>query len=167
MKDISYIDVTQDWIDNASPNSHEVLDAQYYVTNDGKKYYVDDKNVVLDYSETEKEVAKWLESIFGGELYMVPRVNNPEGIMTSDYLFRGEYWDLKEIFGNGKYTLDSAVKKKKCQARNFIFDISNSEISLENVYKQIEKIYKSKDRKWINIIMVKRNDMLILIYKRK
>ncbi len=33
---------------------------------------------------------------------MLPRVNYPEGIKTADYLFRGEYWDLKEIYGNGK-----------------------------------------------------------------
>lgn len=28
---------------------------------------------------------------------MIPRVNKPDGIKTADYLFRNEYWDLKEI----------------------------------------------------------------------
>lgn len=26
---------------------------------------------------------------------MLPRINEPEGIQTADYLFKGEYWDLK------------------------------------------------------------------------
>ena len=44
---------------------------------------------------------------------MLPRINKPDGIQTADYLFRGEYWDLKKITGKGKNTLDSAINKKK------------------------------------------------------
>ena len=97
----SYTDVTKNWIENANPNSHRVLTSGYFIFKQ-KKYKVDGKNVILDYSKKEKEVAEWLEDTFGGELYMLPRVNYPEGIKTADYLFRGEYWDLKEINGNGK-----------------------------------------------------------------
>ena len=167
MKNINYIEVTKEWLDNAKPNNHIVKDANYYEGVDGTKYYVDGKNVVLDYSEKEKEVAKWLKNTFGGKIYMLPRVNNPSGIMTADYFFKNEYWDLKEILGNGKHTLDSAIKKKKSQAKNFIFDISNSVINIESINNQIKKIYKSKDRKWIDKILVKRNNDVVIIYKRK
>lgn len=163
----NYKDVTQEWLDSSVPNSHIVKDAQYFKSEKGTKYVVDGKGVVLDYSDKEKEVAEWLEGIFGGELYMMPRVNKPDGIMTADYLFRNEYWDLKEIFGNGKHTLDSAIKKKKTQAKNFIFDISNSEITIENIDNQIKRIYKSKDRKWLDKIIIKRNNDVVAIYKRK
>ena len=44
---------------------------------------------------------------------MLPRINDLEGIQAANYLFRGEYWDLKEITRKGKHTLDSIIKKKK------------------------------------------------------
>ena len=98
---------------------------------------------------------------------MLPRINKPDGIQTAYYLFRGEYWDLKEIVGCGNHTLDSAIKKKKNQSNNFIFDISNGKITIDSINKQLNLIYKSKDRKWVNQVMVKRNNDVIVIYKRK
>lgn len=98
---------------------------------------------------------------------MLPRINKPDGIQTADYLFRGEYWDLKKITGKGKNTLDSAINKKKSQSNNFIFDISNSEITLEAIDKQLSSIYENKYRKWIDKIIVKQNNNVIVINKRK
>lgn len=51
---------------------------------------------------------------------MLPRINNPKGIQTADYLWNGEYWDLKEINGNGKNILFHAVENHEKQAKNFI-----------------------------------------------
>lgn len=161
-----FIDITEDWLNNATPNSHEVLDALFFQDKNGIKYFVDGKNVVLDYSVQEKEIALWLENTFGGEIYMIPRVNIPEGISTPDYFFKGEYWDLKEIRGNGAHTLDSALKKNKNQAYNFIFDITKSKMTNKEVLYQIKSIYFAKDRKWVQKIIFK-NDCSIKIYKRK
>lgn len=165
INNVDYVDVTKEWLNNATPNNHKVEDRQYF-EKDGVKYQIDGKDVVLDYSIKEKEVAEWLENTFGGEIYMLPRINNPQGIQTADYLFENEYWDLKEITGSGKHTLDSAIKKKKSQSNNFIFDISNSKMTLEMVSRQSELIYKSKDRKWIDKIIVKQNKKVIIVYKR-
>lgn len=162
---IKYEDVTENWRRTATPSSHSVLDAGYVLKN-GTKYYVDGKNVVLDYSAYEKEVALWLEDTLGGEFYMLPRVNSPEGIRTSDYLFRGEYWDLKEIKGNGKHTLDSSLKKNKNQAIHFIFDITKSSMTEEDAITQILKIYSSKDRRWVGKIILK-NKNSFKIYKKR
>lgn len=162
----NYTDVTNEWIINAKPNTHIVKDRKYFEHN-GIKYKVDNKNIVLDYSDKEKEVAIWLENTFGGEIYMLPRINKPDGIQTADYLFRSEYWDLKKITGKGKNTLDSAINKKKSQSNNFIFDISNSEITLEAIDKQLSSIYENKYRKWIDKIIVKQNNNVIVINKRK
>ena len=98
---------------------------------------------------------------------MLPRINSPKSIKTADYLFKNEYWDLKEITGSGKNTLDSAIKKKKGQSNNFIFDISDSEITIESVSKQIERIYKNKERRWVDKIMLKQNKDVVVINKRK
>nr|DAQ70758.1 MAG TPA: minor capsid protein [Caudoviricetes sp.] len=162
----NYINITDEWLENAQPNSHVVKDREYFV-HENQKYEVDNKNVVLDYSNKEKEVAEWLEDTFGGEVYMLPRINSPKSIKTADYLFKNEYWDLKEITGSGKNTLDSAIKKKKGQSNNFIFDINDSEITIESVSKQIERIYKNKERRWVDKIMVKQNKDVVVINKRK
>lgn len=151
----------------STPNSHKIKDAEYFEDAKGNKYYVDGKNVVLDYSESEKNVANWLKETFGGEIYMLPRVNIPEGIQTADYLFRGEKWDLKEIKSTGKNVLDNRVNGLKKQANNFIFDISNTTISIKKIKNQIDKLYESPNRKWINKIMLIKNQKLICIYIRK
>lgn len=167
-KEISsnFIDITDDWIKNASPNSHKVKELGYFKHAD-VKYEVDGKNVLFDYNIREREVAEWLENNLGGELYMVPRVNKPDGISTPDYLFRNEYWDLKEITGNGKNTIDSLLKKQKNQSLNFIIDLSNTKMPVQEAIWQIEKVYKKKDRRWIEKIILKNKEDLIKIYKKR
>ena len=162
---VGYTDITKEWLETATPNSHKVEDRQYFEY-EGNRYNVDGKNVVLDYSLKEKEIAEWLENTFGGEIYMLPRINNPEGIQTADYLFRGEYWDLKEINGKSKQVLYHAIYKKKTQSNNFIFDMGSSELNISELQKQIYKLYNREDTKFLKkIILKKEND--IFVYKRK
>lgn len=165
-KNIDYLDVTKEWLETAKPNSHKVVDRHYFEY-EGMKYNVDNKNVVLDYSGQEKNVAEWLENTFGGEIYMIPRVNKPDGIMTADYLFRGEYWDLKTINGSGKRILEDSIKRKKRQSKNFIFDITNSKIEKYNLFEQLKKIYSSKTTNWVDKIIVKKDKDVSAVYKRK
>lgn len=131
------------------------------------KYRVDGKNVILDYSKKEKEVAEWLESTFGGELYMLPKVNNPSGIQTADYLFKNEYWDLKEINGNGKNIFFHAVEKHEKQSHNFIFDVSNSILSIDEIDARINLLYKLPKLKWLDKIIIKKGKSLIKIIQKK
>lgn len=166
INNVNNLDVTKKWLNEATPNSHKIKDMNYFEYHD-TKYNVDGKNVVLDYSDKEKDVAEWLENTFGGEIYMVPRINNPSGISTADYFFKNEYWDLKTITGNGKHTLDTAIKKKKSQSSNFLFDISDSKMSNKEIVRQLKLIFKSRDRQWINKIIVKRNTNVIVIYEHK
>lgn len=50
-----YVDITSNFkVKNRTKT--KVLDLNYYVNN-GKKYYVDNKNVVIDYSKKEYEIA--------------------------------------------------------------------------------------------------------------
>ena len=145
------------------------LEKQYYFIDEkGVKYLVDGKHVVLEPTQKEIEVAKLLGQTFGGEINVIPRVNNPEGIKTPDYILNGQRFDLKEIKGKGKNTIDTAIKSKREQASNFILDITEKcKLKDEEIIKQIEKIYNSKNREWLEMVVVKRNDKLIKIYKRK
>ena len=164
-KNISYKDVTKEWLDKATPNSHAVKDREYF-EHEGVKYEVDGKNVVLDYSKKEKEVAEWLENTFGGEIYMLPRINKPDGIMTADYLFRDEYWDLKEITGNGKNILFHAIEDHEKQAHNFIFDITKSKLTDKEILDRLKKLYTIKKVNWLDKIIVKRDSKTIIITQK-
>ncbi len=118
-----YEDVKGKWYLNAKPNSHPVKDLHTYAVN-GTTYTVDGHNVVLDYSPHEKEIAELLEQEIGGEIFMVPRVNNPQGVKTPDYLFHGNGYDLKTIGKNaGENTIFNRVKKAVGQTRRFIIDL--------------------------------------------
>lgn len=97
----------------------------------------------------------------------LPKVNTPDNIQTADYLFRGEYWDLKEIIGNGKHTIDSNIKNRKKQASNFIIDITKSEMSFSEAIKQIKTIFISKDRKWVDKIILKKRGLTKVYVKEK
>ena len=163
-----FTDVTQEWLDKATPNSHKVLDRNYFEY-EGVKYKVDGKKVVLDYTKKEKETAEWLENTFGGKIYMNPRVNSPDGIPTADYLFRNEYWDLKEITekATSKFrAVDNVIKNSKNQTENIILDISSNKIGQEIIINQVKKIYSTKGREWINKIIVVDNKQLLLVYQR-
>ena len=56
--------------------------------------------MIFDFSEKEYEIAVWLSKTFNENVYINPRVNCPEEIKTSDYIFKSERWDLKTIIGN-------------------------------------------------------------------
>lgn len=154
----NYTDVTKEWLENATPNNH-IVKEQLFFKYKNKMYLVDNKNVVLDYNKKELEVACWLENTFGGEIYLLPRVNKPDGIKTADYLWNDEYWDFKQINGSGIRTIEDLLKRKEEQAHNFIFEKSLTKLSDDEVLMQIEKIFSSDTTSFIN------NDFKI--YKRK
>ena len=137
-----------------------------YIEKDGIKYYVDGKNVVLDYTKSELEMAKWLVSTFGGKIYLLPRVNYPENIRTADYLWNNEFWDLKEVKGNSHIILDNTIKRNKSQSKNFIINISKTNLYLNDIIYQINIIYNSDHRKWISKIIIIKNNKLLMIIKR-
>lgn len=165
-KSLVYEDVTAKYFDTATPNSHTVQDLHTYVVH-GTAYTVDGKNVVIDYSPHEKEIAELLERELGGEIYMVPRVNHPPGVSTPDYLFRGAKFDLKRLFGTGKNTLYDAVAKRAAQSENFIFDITQCPLNESEIQRQISLIYKSTHTRFVDMIIVVKNRTIIQILKRK
>nr|DAH84083.1 MAG TPA: minor capsid protein [Caudoviricetes sp.] len=162
-----YMDVTKKWREESTPNSHIVQDLQEYTVN-GVTYKVDGHNVVLDYSPHEKEIAELLEKEFGGELYMVPRVNNPQGISTPDYLFRSKGYDLKTLSKEaGENTIINRIKKAKKQSKNFVLDLTNAKKITDVVLKsQIKKIYADKETAFVDTIIVVRNGKIVVVVKK-
>ena len=160
------VDVTEEWIKGATPNSHEIVDLSEYTSN-GTTYKVDGKHVLLDYSDKEKQVAQLLERELGGEISMVPRVLNPPGISTPDYMFRGEAYDLKELSGTSKNLVYNVISKKKRQAGNFVLDISKCPLDEDEIYKQVDDIYWSRHTAFVDKIILIKDDQIRKILIRK
>ena len=120
-----YKDITEQF---NSVKKYKVKQQQYYKDTQGTKYFVDGKNVLMETSDREKEVAKIKKKAFGGQVNIIPRINNPASIKTPDYIINKERFDLKEITGKGKYVIEGNLRKKKNQANNFIIDVTNTKM---------------------------------------
>ena len=165
-KAVTFTDITGKWYPNAKPNSHPVLELQEY-TPGGETYKVDGHNVVLDYDPHEKEIAELLEREVGGEIYLVPRVNNPQGVSTPDYLFHGRGYDLKTLGEKaGPNTMFQRVKKAKRQSRNFIIDVSDTKLDREMIDQQISKIFWSENTRFVDEIVIINDGHIVRVAKR-
>lgn len=157
-------DITSEW--TGSSKEGKVSETQEYIVN-GEVYKVDGKRVLLDYDAHEKAVAKVIAKESGRNVQLVPRITFPQGIQTPDYLIDNEKWDLKTISTPGKNVLYNAVKKKKNQANNFIFDVTNCPLELEEINQQIYDLFRSTHLTFIDQIGVYEDGKIVRIYKRK
>ena len=158
-------DITDEWKKTATPNSYDIEEIRQYKIGDSV-YTVDGKNVLLDYSDKERRIAELLKEELGGKISMVPRVLNPQGISTPDYIFRNEAFDLKELSGTSKNLVYNAIAKKKRQASNFILDISKSPLDENEIIRQIEEVYWSRHTMFVQKIIVIKDGKIRKIYKR-
>lgn len=165
-KAVTFTDITGRWYPDADPNSHPVLELQEYASG-GATYKVDGHNVVLDHDAHEKEIAELLEREVGGEIYLVPRVNNPQGVPTPDYLFHGRGYDLKTLSEKaGPNTMFQRVKKAKRQSRNFIIDVSDTKLDRETIAQQISKILWSENTRFVDEIVIINDGRIVQVAKR-
>lgn len=139
---------------------------QSYIIINNTKYIVDGKKVVLEPSNKEINMAIWLSKKLSIEIKLLPRILLPENIKTADYSINGEYWDLKEITSNRNNALYNRIRKKDNQASNFIIDISNSKLTIKALQYQIVELYSSKHFKWLNKIIVKKNNDVRIIKRQ-
>ena len=162
-----FVDVTGNWYPDAKPNSHPVADLQEYVV-DGAIYKVDGRNVQLSYSLDEKEIAELLEREVGGEIYMVPRVNNPQGVKTPDFLFNGKAYDLKTLHNpKGKNPIFNRIQNAKGQSKNFILDLTDAGLDKDFVQKQLEKVFSDRSTEFVDEVVVIQNGKIVKVLKRQ
>ncbi len=135
----NFIDVTEEWLEKATPSTYPVSELQEYTSN-GVTYRIDGINAKQKNSDRELQVANLLKNILGLNVNLVPEINGKYGrVSTLDYLIDGKRWDLKELVnGESSELLRNIVHKKKKQAENFVFDISSCKLSDEEVNRQKE-----------------------------
>lgn len=165
-KDNKYVDITEETLSKGK-QKYKLTEQQYYIDEDGTRYNVDNKYVILKPTEREKEVANMLGELYGGKIKIIPRVNEPKNIKTPDYIVKNRRYDLKQISGNGKYVIQGNLKGKQKQADNFVIDITKSEMSIDEAIRQIENIYNSKHFLWLDRIILLKDKEFLKIFKRK
>ena len=162
----NYLDITEKTLNNGN-QKYKLKEQLYYVDEEGNRYNVDGKYVILNPTEREEEVANMLGSLYGGKIKIIPRINEPKNIKTPDYIVKNKRYDLKQISGSGKYVIQGNLKGKQKQADNFVIDITKSKMSTDEAIKQIENIYNSKHFLWLDRIILLKDKEFLKIYKRK
>ena len=169
-------DITKNYIEDTrkiynNKNSGKVK-KQDFLEKDGVIYKVKGKDVILNPDKCEEECANILAKTFGEDVILLPKVNNPQGIKSADFLFENEFLDLKTINKSNKKQLSkdaiyNALKNCQKQSNNFAINITNYIYNEDVVYEQIEKIYNSAHRNWVDTIYLIQNGNIIKVFKRK
>lgn len=146
-----------------------LIEDQYFDAPNGKRYIVDNIHNINNHDQHEIDVANMLADVFGGDVHLVPKVMEDQNISTADYIFRGDYFELKTINGTGKNTIFDKINKSKNQSNNFIIDISNiyNDVSMGLILENINKVFWSRYTKNIDTIMLIKDLEVLNIFARK
>ncbi len=165
-KMLPYKDITKEWLDNKTDDG-VTKNAKSIVLNN-KEYFVNAKNKII-HKNNEVAIAELTVQTFGGELQHLPDITEDDGIRCGDCFYKNEIWDIKELGLNAMSktrAIDNLMKSSKGQSNNFIIDITRSKLDRKNILGQIEKIYSTKNRDWIDKIIVFDNNKLLKVTKR-
>lgn len=133
----------------------------------GNQYKIDNKNVKYEFKKNELEFANWISQRTTKKVVLNPKINNPEGIKISDLKIDDEYYDMKIITGGSQQVIYHNVYKKEQQANNFLFEASNSPLSLSNLREQANNVFNRKDTQYVQKIGIKKGDEFILLENKK
>lgn len=162
----NYKDITEEWIKLRSKDG--VIKDAKSIKLKGKEYFVNKKNRI-NHKNNEIHIAKLLIQAFGGNFQYLPDIGEDDGVRCGDFLYKNVIWDLKELGPNVQSkvrAVDNALKASKDQSNNFILDITTCKLDRKNIIKQVEKIYSTKNREWIDKIIIFDNDKLLRVYER-
>lgn len=162
---INSMDITNEWTSKKSTKGI-VIEKQEYTVN-GITYTVDGKHVILCPTAQEKSIADVLSENYGKKVELVPQVMYPQGIQTPDYLIDNERFDLKSPIGSGKNLLYGIIAKKQKQSHNFIIDVTDCPLSMEQLEKQTEDLYNSPRVGFLNQIVFMKNGEVVKVFSRK
>ena len=159
------MDITNDWI-KAKNRRGFVIEKRSYTIN-GAVYNVDGKHVILHPTKQERKIADLLCEKYGKIVEFVPQIMYPQGIQTPDYLIDGERFDLKTPSVRGKNLLYSMVYKKSRQSPNFLFDITNCPLDMAEIERQVKGLYKSQHTRFIEKVVLIKNEDVLKVYCKK
>ena len=164
---VKYADKTITWQKNVNVNQANTTDA-IRVNINGEFHKVDGHDVKFDPSPHEREVADLLSKALGKEVILQPKISGRlRNVSWPDYLIEGQRWDLKELLnGKSENLLRDIVHKKKEQADNFVFDITNSILSEEEVIKRAEDLFDCNNTQHLKTVVIIKDGIIIKVFER-
>ena len=91
-----------------------------------------------------------------------------ENVKCADYLYKDEFWDLKEPRNSKNQAIYRCIRKKDAQAKNFIIcPTYESKLSLQDLKNQAGNIFKRDDTKFVKIIILKKDNNFIILKKNE
>lgn len=166
----NYIDVTSEWLKSIDKTKRgKVIELDYF-ERDGIRYDSSNAKLDMNFGDDQREGAKWMADTFHEDIYLVPRPENVNGktLSSSDSIFRKEPLEFKIVKGSGKDVIRDRIKAGKMQANNFVIEISKkSNLSGEDLNIQIESLFRHFNTKFVEIVIVRKENRLLRILKRK
>ena len=168
---IFYKDITDEWLSMSNKKVSEIKYARYVLKN-GKRYYVNKTNKIV-HKNKEVENAIWYVNLMGGKLVYLPTISQDGWISCADYKYypsnskKGYYLEEKEINGKSIATFYHALQNKDKQAEIFLIDCTDSSFTDKEIYDSINYVFKSMKTKFVKIIIVKNQDKLFGIFKKR
>lgn len=143
----------------------KVLDNEKEFVIDRKKYVLDGVKNKLEYSKSELSHAELITNTIGGEIKMMPKINNPQHIRVPDYMVDDKYkLDLKEPTGSGKNTIYNNLKEVKNQANYVALDVSECDLSIEEIDTYLDSAFHSKHLQFLEgVILIKDNKLIKML----
>lgn len=116
----------------------------------------------------EERFAQWLHSHLGGDIRL-RQESDIEGVKTSDYIWRGKYWDLKNT--TTSKAAKSAIKKGLEQIASnpggIILDYGKNSFNLEEVLKYADSRMSMNKFPFESDLMIIKDEDLLKVYHYK
>lgn len=161
----SFVDTT-DLRFKQNKGQGRVTENKDFYLHDRKKLLVDGKNVVYEPSKEELKTAELLAKELGLNVEVLPRVNEPEGVKSPDYLLNGIKADRKGPSGSGKQTIFNQIKEIKGQSNVMVMDISNTGLTEARIRADLEKAFSYKSCNHLDAVIVIKNEKVLFILER-
>jgi len=171
-KCLNYIETTDKWLDSVIPNNGNFKERHYY-NKDGIRYKTNQKTVKHIYSMEEEKMALFIQKNLGGNVYMYPRIIDPNFIKTADYQYinhelrLNDNFDLKTTNSTSMNAINTRLRDSYRQSKSFIFHFVNKNMTNDMITKQIQKIYNDPARKYVNIIITVRDEEIRIFIRQK
>ena len=159
------VDITDEWKRDANTTAAENTEVGSDFVYEGVLYHVDGKHVRYLHDPEEENIANVISVHYGRRVWRLPKIEN---VQSPDF-FIGSYgvkYDLKTLHGSGKNTIRNAIKDKEAQSHKFILDLTDCPLSDSQVNDQLSEVFRSNQTRFVNEIIIVKNDIVAKALKR-
>lgn len=166
--------ITEEWERKARPKYGDIEKMDWCIAHDGT---IVNKRIgrLKEIDDEEAKTGTWFKNHIWGECKMQPGIDAPKGHKSADIrLFGGcplvgeqtvEIKSIKKAVSLG--IVDTQMHRGKKQSVNILLDVKEGALPTFSDEEIINKaIISMKNRKWVETVIVKREEKLLAVLKR-